>query len=93
MRFFGRRATGDDLSCRDLVTAITAYLDDELEQPRRASIQHHLAQCDGCGHVIDQFQRTIGAVGSLSADDVEALDDTVRAELMSAFRSSRRRSD
>ena len=93
MRIFGRTSTRDDVSCRELVTAITAYLDDELEPARRTAVQRHLADCDGCAHVIDQFQRTIGAVGSISTDDVEALGDTVRAELMSAFRLSRRGSD
>ncbi len=88
-RFWRRTAPGEEMACRELVAAITTYLDGELDPPQRDSIRRHLAECTGCSRVIDQFQRTIGALGQLSTDDVQSLDPAVRAELIEAFRASR----
>ena len=88
MRLPGR-SSADGVSCRELVESITAFLDGELEPRHRAAIVGHLAGCAGCVCALEQFQRTIGALGAISTDDVAVLDEMLRADLIEAFLTSR----
>jgi anti-sigma factor RsiW len=69
--------------CRDVVELITAYLDGELPADVREAVETHLAGCDGCTMVLDEFRRTIELTGRLSDDDVSPQQ---RATLLDAFR-------
>lgn len=46
--------------CTALLTAISAYLDGELDQVACASVEQHAAACPRCAAVIDGLRRTIG---------------------------------
>jgi anti-sigma factor RsiW len=50
------------IRCRELVELVTAYLDDALRPDERASIDAHLARCDGCTAYVQQFQTTIALI-------------------------------
>jgi anti-sigma factor RsiW len=79
MRVFGLR-------CRQAVGLMTDYLDGALDPATVSRIEEHLAGCDGCDAALAQFRTTISLTGRLSADDVAALPDEVRGELLAAFR-------
>lgn len=80
-----------ELSCHEVVDLVTAYLEDALTTADRAEVDRHLADCEGCRTVLDQWRTLIDLSGRLTEDDVERLDPVRRDRLMSAFRNLRRR--
>lgn len=76
----------DDLPCTRVVMLITDYLDGALPPRDTALIEEHLADCDGCSVVLDQFRTTIERTGALGRDDVDAIDPATREELLGVFR-------
>ncbi len=72
-----------DVVCRELVELLTDYLEDAIPPARRAAIDAHLADCDGCSNALDQLRRTILITGTLTPEDVPA---TQRDALLAAFR-------
>lgn len=75
----------DDLPCVVVVDLITDYLDDALSPHERARLEEHLAECDDCVTVLDQFRTTITVTGRLASDDVDRLDEPTRAQLIGVF--------
>lgn len=75
--------------CREVIGLLTDYLEGALEPDTAAALDRHFARCGGCTAALEQFRLTIELSGALSEDDVEALPDDVRAEVMAAFRESR----
>jgi anti-sigma factor RsiW len=75
-------ATGD-LTCRELVELVTAYLEGALPLPERRRFEAHLRGCESCWAYLEQIRLTIRSVGGLAEDDVPApaLDS-----LLGAFR-------
>lgn len=71
------------LTCREVVELVTDYLDDALPLGERIRFERHLDDCPHCMIYLEQMRATIKAVGRLTADE---LDDTVRSELLQAFR-------
>ena len=78
----------DDMSCRELVEAVTDYLEGRLPARDRERLEAHLEVCPHCVEYVDQIRRTIAALGSL---DTAALAPETRAGLLEAFRGWRRR--
>ena len=76
-------ATLPEMPCQDLVEVITDYLEGELPERDRTRFEEHLALCGKCEEYLEQFRRTIAAVGGLRETD---LDPDVRQGLMEAFR-------
>lgn len=72
------------MSCRELVTLITDYLDGALPAHDRARFEAHLADCEGCQHYMQQFRVTLRLVGQLTEDNIAA---DARDELLNVFRS------
>jgi anti-sigma factor RsiW len=79
----------DDLPCAALVEMVTDYLDDTIPADLRTRLDDHLAFCDGCRSVLAQFERVVHLAGRLTEDDVDALPDHQRDQLMDAFRNAR----
>jgi anti-sigma factor RsiW len=79
--------TQDGPPCAAVVELISDYLDDVLPPDDRARLDAHLAECEGCATVLDQFATTIRLTGRLAVQDVDRLDDTTRHDLLRAFRS------
>lgn len=40
----------DDTACREVLARVYHYLDNEIDDDRRALIADHLQQCPPCGH-------------------------------------------
>ena len=79
----------DDLPCAVFVEMVTDYLDGAVPADLRARLEHHLAFCDGCRSVLAQIERVVQLAGQLTEDDVDALPDAQREQLMAAFRDAR----
>lgn len=79
--------TDEDLPCSRVVMLITDYLDGALSSTDTEQLEEHLADCDGCTVVLEQFRTTIDRTGELRQDDVDALDPATRDELLGAFRT------
>lgn len=60
----------DDLTCREVVEAITDYLDGASSAGPRERFERHLAECIGCTRVFAQFRTTIETIGTLTEDRV-----------------------
>ena len=70
--------------CRDLVEAVTAYIEGEMSPEDRARFDEHLAACDGCTNYLAQISETIRLTGTL---DAGTLPDEQRTALQAVFRS------
>ena len=87
-----QRAPGpDDLACIELVNMIADYVDGDLNEDQRRTIEQHLEVCEGCRAALDQFQTVIRLAGRLTAADVARIDALVRDRLMATLRAARRR--
>ena len=78
------------MRCDDFVERITDYLDGAVDDDARARIDRHLRGCSGCTRALDQWRVVIRVTGRITDDDVDRLDDGVRAELTAAFVEARR---
>lgn len=74
----------NELSCKELVELVTAYVEDALPPPERARFEAHLQVCAGCQNYLQQMRQTIALVGRL---DEEALQPEARRALLQVFRN------
>ncbi len=72
-----------EISCKQLLELISGYLDDALPGDVRSLVEAHLAGCDGCAMVLDEFRTTIALSGQLTEDE---LTPAQRETLLDAFR-------
>ena len=72
------------MECRDLVEAVTAYLEDAMSPEDRLRFDEHLAACDGCTNYLAQIRETIRLTGTL---DPETLPSEQRTALQAVFRA------
>jgi anti-sigma factor RsiW len=72
-----------DVVCRDVVELITAYLDGALPADVHTAVEAHLAGCDGCTTVVEEFRQTIALTGMLTQEQVTPAQ---RDTLLAAFR-------
>ncbi len=78
------QATSDnELTCKELVELVTAYLENALPDGERARFERHLGYCPGCVEYVEQARRTIQISGRLGED---SLLPTTQDELLSVFR-------
>jgi predicted anti-sigma-YlaC factor YlaD len=59
-----------DMTCRELVEALTSYLEGAMAPDARARLEAHLAGCEGCTNAMTQLRETIRIAGRLSEDEV-----------------------
>jgi anti-sigma factor RsiW len=74
------------MDCKELVGAITAYLDGTLQPVDRCRFDAHLAECPRCTEYLAQMRTTIERLGSL---DETTLPHDTRERLLAAFRDWR----
>jgi anti-sigma factor RsiW len=75
-----------EMPCQELVEVITDYLEGALAEPDRIRFEEHLAVCAKCREYMEQFRRTLRAVGHVRESD---LDPQVREGQLAAFRGWR----
>jgi anti-sigma factor RsiW len=76
-----------EISCQELVNAITAYVEGTLPAAERARFDEHLSGCAHCRTYLEQMRDTIAALGTLREQE---LSPETRAGLLEAFRGWRR---
>ena len=75
------------LTCQELVTLVTDYLEAALDPETERRFEAHVAACNGCRRYLGQMQRTIATVGQLREED---LSPAARDHLLDAFRDWKR---
>jgi anti-sigma factor RsiW len=81
--------SGYDISCREVLDFLAAYLDGELAPEVRADFEHHLTLCPACTDYLASYRATI-----LLSRDAYGVDEPppaeVPEELVEAILASRR---
>ena len=72
-----------DPACRDIVEAVTDYLEGRLPLEERTRFEHHLVFCSGCRAYLDQMRQVVRSAGALRE---ESLDPAQREDLTRLFR-------
>jgi hypothetical protein len=75
---------GHALTCRELVSLVTEYLDDALPADERALFEAHLEICLGCRNHLEQIRVTVETTGRLRERDLPA---DFRDRMLTAFRT------
>lgn len=68
----GRRAVNGaqaELTCRDAIEFLAAYIDGDLAAVQRALFERHLAACPDCRTYLRQYQTTIHLAKAAAAED------------------------
>lgn len=76
----------EDLECREVVEAVTDYLEGALAPGDWLRYDHHLALCEGCQAYLEQMRTVIRVAGRPVAD---AVPSETMAGLLRAFRDWR----
>jgi anti-sigma factor RsiW len=76
-----------ELTCRDIVELVTAYLEDALDAADRERFEEHLVFCDGCNNYLEQMQQTVRLAGRVKV--TEEIPAELEARLLEAFRGWR----
>jgi len=68
------------ITCKEFVELVTAYLDEVLPEHDRVRFESHCERCPGCGAYLTQFRQTIDALRSVPAETAEPsnLDELAR---------------
>lgn len=77
------RAGGHDMTCREAVALVTAYLDGALGSSDLERFERHLGECRHCREHVKQVQATIRVAGQVRPDDLEP---EAREDLMDLYR-------
>jgi anti-sigma factor RsiW len=75
------------LTCQQLTTLVTDYLEGHLSFADRVRFRMHVGMCKHCRAYLRQMRATVATVGQLPD---EPLPDAVRDELLERFRSWKR---
>lgn len=75
-----------ELTCREIVELVTAYLEDALQPADRERFEEHLVFCDGCDNYLEQMRQTVHLSGGVEADIPSELEE----RLLEVFRGWQR---
>jgi anti-sigma factor RsiW len=76
-----------EMTCQELVEAITDYLEGALGADDRRRFERHLDGCQDCREYLAQMRETVRLTGALRSDD---LSPALQERLLDAFRGWRR---
>ncbi len=76
-----------EMDCVELVELVTDYLEGTLDEERRAAIEAHLRECDGCQAYLEQMRQARQHLGHLPLQEAQDLPDQARRDLLAAFRA------
>jgi anti-sigma factor RsiW len=77
-----------EMTCEQVVEAITDYLEGTMGEEERQRFDAHLADCPHCVHYLEQVRHTLAALGRLHE---ESLRPDLRDRLVESFRGWRQR--
>ena len=79
--------TDAELTCRELVELVTAFLEGALSLADRSRFHAHVGGCPGCAAYVDQLRQLLRVTQSLGLRlDARPLDPATRASLLAAVR-------
>lgn len=80
-----------ELTCREVVEFLMAYVTHELDPVQRHAFEAHLAVCDECVAYIRSYEQTVG-LGKAAFESLEApADEKAPRKLIEAILAARRR--
>ena len=62
IKYLIKHILGKTLTCRDVSSFLTEYLDDRLDTDTRERFEEHLRYCNSCEAYLNQFRITIEMV-------------------------------
>lgn len=71
------------LSCKQFLTELNAYLDEETSSEERARLQSHINECPNCWVVVDTTQKTMRVYKGV---EPQVVPQEVSERLMAALR-------
>jgi anti-sigma factor RsiW len=74
-----------EITCREVVELVTAYLEDALSPVERERFEQHLVSCEPCRTYLEQMRQTVAIAGRVELRLPPELED----RLLAAFRSWR----
>jgi anti-sigma factor RsiW len=80
-------STRPTMSCRQLVSLVTEYLEGTMPHSERIRFERHVAVCPPCRAHLEQIRETIHASGALTE---ESISPAARDALLEAFADWRR---
>ena len=78
--------TANEITCTELIEAITDYLEGTMQEAERRRFEVHLEGCPDCVNYREQMRQTIAALGELSE---ESIAPDTREVLLETFRGWR----
>lgn len=75
-------AESTDMTCKELVTIVTDYLENSLPVGERQRFEAHLDDCEGCRRYLQQMRTTIRIAGTLTEENIAP---AARDELLQLF--------
>lgn len=70
------------LSCKQFLTELNAYLDEETSADMRSRLQHHINECPNCWVVVDTTEKTLRVFKGV---EPQAVPEEVSDRLMAAL--------
>ena len=82
-----------ELTCRDFIDVIMAWLDGDLAPATRTLFDEHLAECVDCAHYLRSYQMTVALGRSVWGPHKPSgpVPDDVPEELVQAVLATRKR--
>jgi anti-sigma factor RsiW len=79
-------STANEITCTELIEAITDYLEGTMQAAERRRFEAHLEGCPDCVNYLEQMRQTVAALGELSE---ESIAPDAREALLETFRGWR----
>jgi len=79
------------VTCRELIDQLDAYVDGSLPDEQRAQLDAHFSICPDCAAYLRNYQQTIAMGRAVFADANAPVPDEVPKELMNAILASRKK--
>jgi anti-sigma factor RsiW len=77
----------DELTCKEAVQLVVAYLEQRLLPEVQARFEGHLAECPGCATYLEQIQQTIRLLRELAEEPLMQETTQERLELFRQWKN------
>lgn len=78
------------MTCRDVITFLREYLEEDLALAEKARFETHLGVCPSCVAYLESYRRTVALAKDALGDPEGPVPDGVPEELVAAILASRK---
>lgn len=78
------------MTCRDFITFLRDYLEEDLPPAEKARFETHLEICPSCAAYLENYRHTVALTKDAFGDLEAPVPDEVPEELVAAILASRR---